>query len=331
LYSVEQPLSRHKVFGSENVEEIRAKMSELYNDSVVQFSLAKGQRQLAHEMFVVPLGGIMLTSFHWPFGVRAATPCLEDTFDFCIPIEGVGEIMVGSESVSYGHETGVVLSPNRPMRFELGARNICLNVKVPRTLLEGQLRALIGRDLSEPLEFDSVMQYQREQCGSLWRCVRFAIDEIDRNASMLTSPLFAERFSETVLTGFLYAQPNSYSHLLHREVLTAEPYYIRRIEEYIAAHCEQPITSGDLAAIAGVSMSALYAGFKRYRGYTPLEFLKNTRLHRVREALLIAPPGATVKEIAKRWGFNHLGRFSRDYRHRFGEAPSETLARSAQG
>ena len=38
----------------------------------------------------------------------------------------------------------------------------------------------------------------------------------------------------------------------------------------------------------------------------------------------------TVKEVATRWGFSHLGRFSRDYQRRFGEAPSETLSRGAK-
>lgn len=327
----EQPLSRHKVFESENVDEIRARMCELYRDSAVQFAPAQGQQRLAHEMFVVPVGGILLTSFNWAFGVRAAAPCVEDTFDFCIPTEGGGDIAVGKETVNYDHQTGIVLSPNRPLRIDLAAQTINLNVNVSKALLEGQLSALMGRDRSEPLEFDAAMHYQRDQCGSVWRLVRFIAGEIDRDASVLTNPLVAERFCDAVLSGFLYAQPNNYSHLLNRDVPPAELPYVRQVEEYIAANCAQPITSSDLAAIAGASMSALYAGFKRYRGYTPLEFLKNTRLQRVRDALQIAPAGTTVKEVANRWGFTHLGRFSRDYARRYGENPSETLSRSARG
>ena len=68
-------------------------------------------------------------------------------------------------------------------------------------------------------------------------------------------------------------------------------------------------------------MNALYAGFKRHRGCTPLQFLKGIRLDRVRDQLLTEPPGTTVKEIALRWGFSHLGRFSGDYARRFGETP----------
>ncbi|MFP5477787.1 MAG: helix-turn-helix domain-containing protein, partial [Gammaproteobacteria bacterium] len=34
-----------------------------------------------------------------------------------------------------------------------------------------------------------------------------------------------------------------------------------------------------------------------------------------------------VAGVALRWGFGHLGRFSADYRARFGEYPSETVRR----
>jgi AraC-like DNA-binding protein len=41
----------------------------------------------------------------------------------------------------------------------------------------------------------------------------------------------------------------------------------------------------------------------------------------------LASPGATttVTDVALKWGFNHLGRFSGFYVRQFGEAPSETL------
>jgi transcriptional regulator GlxA family with amidase domain len=137
----------------------------------------------------------------------------------------------------------------------------------------------------------------------------------------------AERFSETLLTALLYSQPNNYSQWLHRDPQSAGPRWVRGVEEYLEAHCDQPITARDIAEVAGVSASAIYAGFARHRGYTPLQFLKEIRLRWVRDALLTALPEATVKGVAARWGFNHLGRFSRDYGRRFGESPSTTLRR----
>jgi AraC family transcriptional regulator, ethanolamine operon transcriptional activator len=49
----------------------------------------------------------------------------------------------------------------------------------------------------------------------------------------------------------------------------------------------------------------------------------------VRRALASGGAGVRlVKSVALAHGFWHLGNFARDYRERFGEAPSETLARA---
>ena len=79
------PLSRHRTFASEQVDEIRHKLASFYNDTALSFSPAKGRHGLSHELFAVPMGGITLT---WPLGVDATAPCLEDTFDFCFPVQG---------------------------------------------------------------------------------------------------------------------------------------------------------------------------------------------------------------------------------------------------
>ena len=57
-------------------------------------------------------------------------------------------------------------------------------------------------------------------------------------------------------------------------------------------------------------------------------YLKEIRLRRVNEELLRRNSGnETVTAVAFRWGFNHLGHFTTDYKRRFGESPSATLAR----
>ncbi|MCD2191783.1 helix-turn-helix domain-containing protein [Actinomycetospora endophytica] len=50
-------------------------------------------------------------------------------------------------------------------------------------------------------------------------------------------------------------------------------------------------------------------------------------MQRAHRDLQAADPtrGDRVATVAQRWGFAHLGRFSLDYRHRYGHSPSETL------
>jgi len=68
--------------------------------------------------------------------------------------------------------------------------------------------------------------------------------------------------------------------------------------------------------------------FRDFKGTSPIRFLRAARYDRVREALGRAEPTETITEIAAKWGFGHLGRFSVEYRRRFGESPSATLRRA---
>ena len=54
------------------------------------------------------------------------------------------------------------------------------------------------------------------------------------------------------------------------------------------------------------------------------------RLEAAQRALLKAKRHETVAEIAQRFGFSHLGRFSAQYRRLYGQLPSQTL-RDAHG
>src|SRR5262249_29397930 len=112
---------------------------------------------------------------------------------------------------------------------------------------------------------------------------------------------------------------------LQREAPPGEPRSLRLAEEYIVANAGEPIQLSDLARISGVGVRTLQTTFRAHRGYSPFEFLRARRLELARDRLRHAAIGTTVAEVALACGFAHLGRFSRDYRSRFGEAPSRTL------
>ena len=273
-----------------------------------------------------PLGRLLITSMRWDGGIEAQSPALDGCFDFCAALSGAGEARIGRRAVGFAGYNGVVLSPVHPMHCKNEAALSALNVGIPSDLAETHIRSLTGKDLGEPLDFDPEMRLDGRVASS-WRLVHHIIGELERNPSLLSNPLVAERFSETLLTSLLCSQPSNYSEWLQRDALPAEPRYIRLIEEYLEAHCDQPITSRELAGVAGVSVSALYAGFKRHRGCAPLKFLEEIRLRRVRDALLLGSPGTSIKEVGLRWGFSSPSRLSQAYGRRFGETPSETLRR----
>lgn len=86
-----------------------------------------------------------------------------------------------------------------------------------------------------------------------------------------------------------------------------------------------PQTVAELCRMLGVSGPTLYRGFMEEFGVSPKQYLKARLLNGVRGDLLASGTGTKVHEVANRWGFWHMGQFSRDYRQHFEELPSQTL------
>lgn len=96
--------------------------------------------------------------------------------------------------------------------------------------------------------------------------------------------------------------------------------------EYLHAHAREPLTVREIADIAGISVRGLQEAFQRDLERSPMAYLREVRLDSVHAELLTLEPGtARIGDVAGRWGFGHLGRFSAEYAKRFGEYPRQTL------
>ncbi|OIH94016.1 MULTISPECIES: AraC family transcriptional regulator [unclassified Curtobacterium] len=103
---------------------------------------------------------------------------------------------------------------------------------------------------------------------------------------------------------------------------------LRAAVEYIHAHAAETVTIAELSAVAGLSVRSVQESFRRVFDVTPLAYLRDVRLDRVRAELLeLDPQAGVIGDVARRWGFAHLGRFSASYAARFGEYPKQTLRR----
>lgn len=105
------------------------------------------------------------------------------------------------------------------------------------------------------------------------------------------------------------------------------PVQVRRAEEFMRQHAQDAPTLTTVASAIHVSVRSLNRAFAEFRGYTPMEFLREERLRGVRGALMAAPFGSTVAAIAAQWGYSNFGLFAVNYKRKFGESPSQTLHR----
>ena len=105
---------------------------------------------------------------------------------------------------------------------------------------------------------------------------------------------------------------------------TAAPRTVRRAIAYMEQHAHEAITIDDVALAADISPRGLQYAFRRALDQTPMEYLRGRRLAGAHDELQEAT-GASVAEIAQRWGFASASRFARHYRDAYGRSPRQTL------
>ncbi len=154
----------------------------------------------------------------------------------------------------------------------------------------------------------------------------FVVSEVNRTET--PPPLVIAEWEQALMVAFLCGNQHNYSHRLARKPHDLAPWQVRRAEEYIEAHWNQPIRIEDIAMVTGASARNLFRTFRQSRGCSPMAFAKRIRLSQSRQLLQSAAPTSTVTDVAFKCGFSDLGRFSREYRQAFGELPSEVLKRS---
>ncbi len=100
----------------------------------------------------------------------------------------------------------------------------------------------------------------------------------------------------------------------------------RRALQLVEDQDRGPLSVADLAHQLGVPATSLREAFMETIGVTTGTWLRQHRLDGARRDLAqAAGTDMTVSEIAMKWGFWHLGRFSAYYAQRYGHVPSDLL------
>ena len=87
------------------------------------------------------------------------------------------------------------------------------------------------------------------------------------------------------------------------------------------ANLEEPLSLGEIARRANLSVRQLERRFKQRLGCTPSRYYLELRLHHAR--LLLMRGASSILAIALAAGFASASHFSRRYREHFGHSPRE--------
>lgn len=98
---------------------------------------------------------------------------------------------------------------------------------------------------------------------------------------------------------------------------------IYTICEIIQRDYYRNLTVQELAKQAGMSISLFHQTFKKVTNYSPLQYIKITRLHKARELIMNNKMG--VAEAAYEVGYVSASQFSREFKRLFGIPPKSSI------
>ena len=244
-----------------------------------------------------------------------------------IPLGGEAWIRAGGRQFHIRPGAAAIVAPSQELSTTWKAHCRQLMLKIDRKALESHLSGLLYQPIERPLDFPAVFDLTMGLGASFQRLVLDLASELARSDAVAQSRFVCTQIEHTLLTLILCGARHSYSDALQAAEGSVCPKHVAKAYQYMAANARENITIEDLTAVAGVSGRALYEGFRRFKGTSPMACLRAIRMQAIRKELLEGEDTDDVTLIAQRWGFFHLGLFAANYQRIFGEKPSHTLRR----
>ena len=266
-------------------------------------------------------GKIALYTASYGAEIRTGT---SESFNFYVimPLRGVGEVTLnGRDDVNAPIS---LIGPQQKIDMRWSLDHEVMLMQIPSELLQEALEVYLGDPPKERLRFEPGVV----ATGALGYALRMlASVGMGGTLPFAASKLAEHHLEQFLLHTLLSSQPHNYSHELGEPSAAWTPAALRRATRYCEDHAGEPISLGDIAAVARVSVRTLQLGFREHLQTTPMAYLRSVRLaHAHADLVRIAETGsqATVTDVALRWGFAHLGRFAARYRQTYGRPPSST-------
>jgi AraC-like DNA-binding protein len=316
------PLERFPVCRSDDVHEFTAKLNSVYYpaDVVAQGGSRFPQMSVLHAVHkpdytvgYLRLGGAVSVTPE-----RART-----TYHVNLHVSGSATALCGEQEVAVGPGWASVHSAGQSHVLRVTPGSELIALKLSRELVEGELSALLGRQVTDPIRLAASFALQSTAGRSWLSLARILLTELN-GPGLLDNELVQRQYVRTLVAGLLTAQPHNYSEALLDGHGPLRPRTLRRAQEHVHANFTAPLTVTDLAVAAGCSVRRIQETFSEHLNTSPMTYLRNVRLDHVHH--MLAQGCGTVTDVALECGFAHMGRFSAAYKQRFGELPSRTFA-----
>ncbi|MEM9584843.1 MAG: AraC family transcriptional regulator [Pseudomonadota bacterium] len=322
-----EPLSKRRLFQTTELDEARAIVADKFCDHGLHIETNAAQFDACHHR--AEGHAASLNYIRYGADVRIAPGELGSFYLIQIPLAGMAEIDNRGGRIQTCVGKGSVLNPHRDtqMRWREGCRQLLLQIDA--TALTQEAERLLGATISQPITFETLIDEDRIATADWVRKLKTCFDLAEKNAIFGSDSSGTQLLVEReLITDFLRSQASNISPLIASAPSTAVNKHLRRALQYIHANLQGSITVSDIADASGTTPRNLQLYFSSEFGLSPMRYLKQQRLILAHRLIQQSQGNVALGDISLQAGFTHFGRFSADFRARYGEAPSETKRRA---
>lgn len=307
-------LRRHRLFESTDIDETRELISRVMQPHSL---IPSGRGNGRSHMDFVKIGRLGIGTIAFGTAMRVNVEEVDGYYLMMFCISGEAEVSVAGRNVRVNSERGILRAPGEPFSALLSPDCEQLVMRIDPASFRG------GDDgRKAPKRFDPVVPLSSDSMRAWKEQLRLVASSPELLSSACANSNVGSNV-EALLVSLLDAgRTNSAQHYADR---VGVPGFVRRAEELMHAQLSAPLRLIDIAEAAGVPVRTLCDGFLHFRQTSPMQYLKQLRLERARQAILESPSDVRIASIALDCGFSHLGRFAISYRERFGELPSDSV------
>jgi AraC-like DNA-binding protein len=275
------------------------------------------------------IGELRLESGRYDFPVIARGRMPRDAV--CIGFMAEGSDATRYNTVSIGPEDIQVYSSGAELLYHATAPSRWITLAIPEERLQQIAMTRTGRPLALPRPAGSSV---RLPPGGRVALTVLSDDAMSVARSLEATggiaPDMATAISLSLTEGYIDALAKATPVRKSRSLSAGQRHHhlIVACERLVLAGEEADVALVEIARRSGYSLRSLELIFRHSVGMTPGRWFMNVRLNGVLRDLLVGEPTGTIADVASRWGFHHMSRFSGQYRKAFGELPSQTLNRS---
>jgi AraC-like DNA-binding protein len=306
---------------TKDIEELVDAVSKVYCDHTVQVT---GPARNVDGRLEVASSSLPLVQLSYGAPVKVDAGNFPDLFLIKHCVRGAASVSQDGQGADWRKGQTMILSAGCDTGLQFDQAFLQKSVRLDIGKLESTCARWLGHPLERPLRF--ALRPFSDALERIWQQTLAYAWSAEMGGLSLSGPARAS-LDEYLLTLLLHQHPHNYSTELVAPAPVPIPRVVRRAESHMTDNAGTAISIPDVAAALGVSVRSLQEGFRQWRNTTPNEFLRKTRLRLVREELLRSDESTDVTNVALRYGFTHLGRFSGYYHAAFGELPSVTLRR----